>query len=80
MQLTAVRRQGEAIKCIHNPSKAVQLAAIKECGYAIQYIHNPSEEVIRYVIENCNDEDIIQSMRINFEKLPDDLKLRLEIM
>ena len=45
-QLVAVKKNGYAIRYIHNPSEQVQLAAVNSNGYAIQHIHNPSEAVI----------------------------------
>lgn len=78
-KLAAVKRNGLAIQYIHNPSEEIQLAAVEQDVSVIRYIHNPSDIVIRYVIENCDDIDIIQSMRIDFNKLPDDLKLILEL-
>lgn len=78
-QLAAVRQDGNKIQYIYNPTEMIQLEAVKQNGRAIQFIHNPEPSVIRYVIENHNDLEIIQSMRINFDELPDDLKLLLEI-
>lgn len=85
VQLESVKRSSlsthqATIQYIKEPSEAVQLAAIKQNPFAIQFIHNPSDKVIRYIIESCHDFDvIIQSMRIDFSKLPDDLKLLLEV-
>ena len=44
-QLTAIKENRLAIRCIVNPSEKVQLAAVKENGLSIQYINNPSEVV-----------------------------------
>ena len=44
-QLDAVRRYGNAIRHIKNPSEAVQLTAVNENGYAIIPIENPIEAV-----------------------------------
>ena len=44
-KLAAVKRDGDAIRYIANPSEAVQLAAVARDGYAIRYIANPSEAV-----------------------------------
>ena len=79
MQLAAVMKNGCSIEYIYNPSEEVQLTAVKQNGFAIRFIHNPSEKVIRYVIENCDNEEIIQSMRIDFDKLSDHLKLMLDL-
>lgn len=78
-KINAVTQDGGAIQYIYNPSEEVQLAAVKQNGYAIKYIHNPGEEVVRYIIENCDDIEVVQLMRIDFDKLPDDLKLMLEL-
>ena len=45
LQLMAVRRDGDTIKYIDNPSLKVQLEAVRQCGYAIEFIKNPSKEV-----------------------------------
>lgn len=80
VQLTAVKHNGYVIQYIHNPSEKVQLAALKADGGSIEYIHNPSRSIIEYVIENYKDKkSIIRSMRIDFNQLPDDLKLILEM-
>ena len=44
-KLEAVKRNGDAIQYIHDPSEAVQLEAVKQYGYAIRYIRDPSEAV-----------------------------------
>ena len=77
--MTAVKRCCFAIDYIHNPSEEIQLEAIKQNNRTIQFIHTPAPSVVRYIIENCDDLDIIQSMRIDFDELPVDLKLLLEI-
>ena len=79
-QLEAVKKDPCEIRFIHNPSEEVQLEAVKNNPYSIEYIKNPSASVIRYVIENCYDKDpeIIQSMKFDYNKLPDDLKILLE--
>ena len=44
-QLKMVKKNGDVIRHIDNPSTDVQLAAVKQRGYAIDYIKNPSTEV-----------------------------------
>lgn len=79
VQLAAVKKDGYAIRFINNPSEEVQLEAVKEDSNAIKFIHNPALSVIKYIIENCDNLETIQTMRIDFEKLPDELRLLLEM-
>lgn len=79
LQIAAIFKEYHSIRYIDNPSEIVQLMAVKKDPHAIALIHNPCGAVISYVIENTNDLGIIQSMRIDFDKLADDLKLLLEI-
>ena len=44
-QLVTVKKNGNAIRYIINPSEDVQLEAVKQNGNAIEHITNPSEEV-----------------------------------
>ena len=44
-KLKSVKKDGDTIQYIYNPSERVQLEAVKQNGLAIQYIVNPSEEV-----------------------------------
>ena len=57
----------------------MQLEAIKQNENSIQFIRNLSEKIIRYVIENFGNINVIQSMRVDFDRLPDGLKLLLEL-
>ena len=43
-QLKAIKKDGNEIAYIHNPSEKVQLEAVKRNCRSIQYINNPSEE------------------------------------
>ena len=45
LQLKVVKKDGDAIQFIKNPSEKVQLEAVKQRGWAIQFIKNPSEKV-----------------------------------
>lgn len=45
LQLMAVKKYGEGIRNIKNPSEKVQLAAVKQDGIAIRHILNPSLKV-----------------------------------
>ena len=44
-QIEAVKRNGNAIRYIPNPSTEAQIEAVKQNEYAIQHISNPSPEV-----------------------------------
>ena len=44
-KLAAVRKDGNAIYRIENPSEEIQVAAVQEDPYSIRHIENPSEAV-----------------------------------
>ena len=45
-QLGVVKKDGNAIEYIKNPSEAVQLGAMQQDGDAIKYIKNPTPSVL----------------------------------
>ena len=69
------------MKLFRYETEEEQLKAVKKNGLAIQYIHNPTKNVIKYIIENYYNKnpEIIQSMKFDYEKLPDDLKMLLKL-
>ena len=78
LQLAAISENAFSIRYIQNPTEKVQLKAVKKRPELIANIKRPADSIVRYIIENCK-KDIIQTMNVDFDKLPDDLKLLLEL-
>jgi hypothetical protein len=81
IQLLAVKREGNVIQYIDNPSELVQLEAVKQEGNAIRYIDNPTEQVkeaavkgdgnaIRY-IDNPSEQLQLEAVKQNGEIIND---------